>query len=91
MINKSKNKQYSKIWMTRWQLFIMFWLSVFFIADIYYNKCAHLEALCITLVTSIIATIIPYFAKSFFETREQQRVSYNIMKYEDSKNDISEG
>lgn len=65
-------KQYSKVWMTRWQLFVMFWLSVFFIADIYFNHCEHLETLCITLVTSIIATVVPFFAKSYFETKQEK-------------------
>lgn len=87
---KTKIKQYSKSWITKWQYFTMFWLSVFFIADIYFNHCEHLEALCITLVTSIIATIIPYFAKSYFETKEQERMNYTLMKYEDNK-DISDG
>lgn len=50
----------------------MFWLSVFFIADIYYNQCEHLEALCLTLVTSIVATMIPYFMKSYFETKAEK-------------------
>lgn len=50
----------------------MFWLSVFFVADIYYNQCEHLEALCLTLVTSIVATMIPYFMKSYFETKAEK-------------------
>ena len=65
-------KQYSKVWMTRWQAFVMFWLSVFFIADIYYNQCMHLETLCITLVTSIIGTVLGYFCKSYFETKAEK-------------------
>lgn len=68
------SKQYSKVWMTRWQAFVMFWLSIFFIADIYFNQCEHLETLCITLVTSIVATMIPYFAKAYFETKEQKKM-----------------
>lgn len=58
--------------MDRWQYFVMFWLSVFFIADIHYNQCEHLEALCLTLVTSIVATMIPYFMKSYFETKAEK-------------------
>lgn len=50
----------------------MFWLSAFFIADIHYNQCEHLEALCLTLVTSIVATMIPYFMKSYFETKAEK-------------------
>lgn len=74
--NQNK-KQYSKVWMTRWQVFVMFWLSVFFVVDIVFNKAANLETLCITLVTSIIATMIPYFAKSYFETKQEKLMEFN--------------
>lgn len=70
-MEKSK-KQYSKQWISRWQYFVMFWLSIFFITDTFFNHCEHLETLCITLVTSIIATMIPYFAKSYFETKQEK-------------------
>lgn len=66
--------------MTRWQIFVMIWLSVFFIADIYYNRCEHLETLCITLVTSIITTMIPYFAKSYFETKQEKLIEHSEEK-----------
>lgn len=69
---RESKKQYSKQWMNRWQYFVMFWLSVFFVADCYFNHCEHLETLCITLVTSIIATMIPYFVKSYFETKQEK-------------------
>lgn len=69
---RENKKQYSKQWMNRWQYFVMFWLSVFFVADCYFNHCEHLETLCITLVTSIIATMIPYFVKSYFETKQEK-------------------
>lgn len=65
-------KQYSKQWMTRWQVFCMVWLSAFFVFDIYFNHCEHLESLCITLVTSIIGTVIGYFCKSYFETKAEK-------------------
>ena len=70
------HKQYSKVWMTRWQVFTMFWLSVFFIADIVMNQCIHLETLCITLVTSVIPTILGYFCKAYLETKEEKRLQY---------------
>lgn len=69
---EKQNKQYSKQWISRWQYFVMLWLSIFFIADTFFNHCEHLETLCITLVTSIIATMIPYFAKSYFETKQEK-------------------
>ena len=65
-------KQYSKVWMTRWQLFVMFWLSVYFIVDIIYYKGININNIVMALVTSVIATVIPYFAKSYLETKEEK-------------------
>lgn len=65
-------KQHSKMWIDRWQVFVMFWVSIFNIADIFFNKAEHLLELCITLVTSIVATMIPFFAKSYFETKQEK-------------------
>lgn len=87
MLNKKENKkQYSKQWMTKWQQFVMLWLSVFFIADIALNCAEHLETLCITLVTSIVATMIPYFAKSYFETKQEKLMENNeVNMFEESE------
>ena len=82
-----KKIQYSKQWMNRWQAFVMFWLSVFFVADVYYNHCEHLETLCITLVTSIIATMVPYFAKSYFETKQEKLMELQEKEYEEYEED----
>lgn len=73
--------------MTRWQIFVMFWLSVYFAADIYYNHCEHLENLCLTLVGSIIATMIPYFAKSYFETKQEKKMQQldEVAEYEEKQ------
>lgn len=67
-----QSKQHSKMWIDRWQWFVMFWVSVFNIVDIIFNKADHLLELCITLVTSIVATMIPFFAKSYFETKQEK-------------------
>lgn len=65
-------KEYSKIWMSNWQSFVMFWCSVFFVADIYFNKAEHCVELCICLVTSIAAIFIPYLAKSYFGKKQEE-------------------
>lgn len=65
-------KEYSKQWMTGWQYFVMFWCSVFFIADIICNKAEHCVELCICLVTSIAAIFVPYLAKSYFGKRNEE-------------------
>lgn len=88
-INK---KQYSKVWMTRWQFFTMFWLSVYFIVDIIYYKAININNIIIALVTSIVATVIPYFAKSYFETKEEKANEIylnNKQQLEDAMNNLS--
>ena len=67
-------KEYSKNWLDRWQYFVMFWLSVFYVIDIIKNDAIHLETLSITLVTSIIAVIVPYFVKSYFGKKQEEIV-----------------
>lgn len=71
----------------------MFWLSVYFSADIYYNHCEHLENLCLTLVGSIIATMIPYFAKSYFETKQEKKMQQldEAVEHEESDDLKTEG
>ena len=62
----------------------MFWLSVFYVTDIIKNDAIHLETLSITLVTSIIAVIIPYFVKSYFGKKQEE-----IIRLQE-KNDVIE-
>lgn len=77
-------KEYSKSWLNRWQYFVMFWLSIFYIIDIIKNDAIHLETLSITLVTSIIAVIVPYFVKSYFGKKQEE-----IIRLQE-KNDVIE-
>lgn len=65
-------KEYSKVWMNTWQYFVMFWCSVFFIADIICNQAEHCVELCITLVTSVAATFVIYLPKAYFGKRNEE-------------------
>ena len=62
----------------------MFWLSIFYVIDIIKNDAIHLETLSITLVTSIIAVIVPYFVKSYFGKKQEE-----IIRLQE-KNDVIE-
>lgn len=75
-IKRMTKRQYSKQWLDRWQFFVMFWLSIFFVADIWFNHCEHLEQLCITLVTSTVVVIVPYFVKSYLETNKEEELKF---------------
>lgn len=66
------HKQYSKVWMTRWQLFSMFNIEVYVIADIIFNRAVNINNVVIALISGVIVSLIPYFAKAFLETREDK-------------------
>lgn len=75
-------KQYSKVWMTRWQVFVMFWVSVYLVADIYCNQALNAVTIVNSLVISIVAVMVPYFAKSYFETKQEERTRLQEQKME---------
>lgn len=93
-VNKKQKtkRQYSKVWMTVWQGFVMFWLSIYFIVDIIYYKAMNINNVIIALVTSVVATVIPYFCKSYFETKEEKANEIylnNKQQLEDTLNNLS--
>lgn len=67
-------KQYSKVWMTRWQFFSMFNIELYIIADIIYNRAININNVVIALISGVIVSLIPYFAKSFLETKEDKKI-----------------
>lgn len=86
-------KEYSKIWISRWQNFVMLWCSIFFVADIICNKAEHSVELCTTLVVSIAAVFIPYLAKSYFGKRNEEELKmiqneYSDEYYENAEDDL---
>lgn len=91
---KQKTKiQYSKLYMTLWQAFVMFWLSVYFVVDIIYYKAININNIVLALVTSVVATVIPYFCKSYFETKEEKTNEIylnNKQQLEDAMNNLSD-
>ena len=85
----NNEREYSKIWITRWQNFVMVWCSIFFVADIIFNHAEHSVELCTTLVISIAAIFVPYLAKSYFGKRneEENKIIANGMIPDDSEDD----
>lgn len=78
-------KQYSKVWMTRWQVFCMVWISIYLGVDIVINKGLNVNNIVVLLVSSIIASLIPYFAKSYLETKEDKKMQLEQLKYQNSQ------
>ena len=83
-IAQRTEKEYSKLWISNWQFFVMFWCSVFFIADIICNGAEHSVELCTTLVISIAAIFIPYLAKSYFGKRNEEELKMIKEDYSDN-------
>lgn len=83
----NNEKEYSKIWITSWQYFVMFWCSVYFIADIVFNQAEHSVELCTTLVISIAAIFVPYLAKSYFGKKNEELLKQqNDFEFEQEEN-----
>lgn len=82
-------KEYSKQWMNKWQYFVMFWCSVFFIADIIFNHAEHCVELCVCLVTSVAATFVVYLPKAYFGKRneEENKLVNEFQKLENTQID----
>lgn len=83
--NVKTPKQYSKVWMTRLQLFSMFWISIFLCYEIFVNGAQNAVEIVKLLVISVIGSIVPYMCKSFLETKEDKRLQLERYKY-DSNN-----
>lgn len=90
---KQTPKEYSKRWLSLWQYFVMFWCSVFFIADIWFNQAEHCVELCVCLVTSIAATFAIYLPKAYFGKRneEENKLIEKYIGLTGNEEDISEG
>lgn len=58
--------------MNTWQMFVMFWCSIFFVADIFFNQAEHCVELCICLVTSVAATFVVYLPKAYFGKKNEE-------------------
>lgn len=73
---------FTKIWMNRLLWFCIIWISAsYLLAAFGYSEIA--ETLSQTACTVIIGTVIPYFVKSFFETKEEKKNEIEISKVRD--------
>lgn len=85
---QTTKKQYSKVWMTHHQVLAWFWISVYLGIDIYYNHGENVNNIVVLLISSIIATVIPYFAKSYFETKAEKQNETNNIKVEETNEEV---
>lgn len=79
-MSKSKIAEYSKVWITLWQLFCMFWISVYLISDIKQNQGLNSETIVQSLIVSIVAIFIPYLAKAFLGKMKEEETRLKEME-----------
>lgn len=83
--DKQKTQTFTKRWVSR-----LLWFSCFWITASYYlafkGKEVIAEELSSTVATIIVGTILGYFLKSYFETKEEKKCEYqNLISSEDEE------
>lgn len=72
-VSKKKIIEYSKLWVTLWQLFCMIWISIYLISDIKQNRGLNSEQVVLSLIASIVAVFIPYLVKAFLGKLNEEK------------------
>lgn len=72
-VSKRKIIEYSKLWITLWQLFCMIWISIYLISDIKQNSGLNSEQVVLSLIASIVAVFIPYLVKAFLGKLNEEK------------------
>ena len=68
-------RTYTKTWVSRLLWFSCIWISLSYVLA-FLGKEQIAESLSETVATVIIATMLGYLCKSFFETREEENLKY---------------
>lgn len=70
-----KSSTYSKKWVSRLLACGCIWITLSYVLA-FMDKVQIAESLSSTVATVVIATILGYLCKSFFETREEEKLKY---------------
>lgn len=84
MIFEFLKRTYTKKWVSRLLWFSCIWISLSYVLA-FLGKEQIAESLSETVATVIIATILGYFLKSFFETREEENLKYKREQQENGR------
>lgn len=80
-MNEKKKQTYSKKLMTVYSLFIIIWITwSYVLATLGYKEIA--QDLSSNVVIVGVAAILGYFGKSFFETKEEEKMKLEWQKIE---------
>lgn len=74
-IERSKDDTTTKKWLSRLLCCSCVWITLSYVLAFFGHEQIA-ESLSETVATVIIATILGYLCKSFFETREEERLKY---------------
>ena len=78
-ITEAKKMQFSKKWLTIIMVCSIFWITFSYILA-FMDKAEIAQELSDGIVKVVIAALLGYFLKSFFETREEEK---NKIKYKE--------
>ena len=70
-----KNTTFSKVWVSRLLWLGCIWITLSYVLA-FCNKVQIAETLSGTVASVIIAVILGYLCKSYFETKEEEKVKY---------------
>ncbi len=79
---RSNFKTFSKLWVSRLMYIAVIDIQLSYVLA-FMGKDQIAETLSITVVTEIIGVMAVYFAKSFLETKEQERIRLQEKEMED--------
>ena len=86
-ITKRVQKTFTKKWVSRLLWFGCIWITLSYVLA-FFDKMQIAESLSTTVASVIIATILGYLCKSFFETKEEKRLEFEKEKYNSFGGDI---
>ena len=75
IVIESIKNTFTKKWVSRLLWFGCLWITLSYVLA-FLGKDQIAESLSQTVATVIIATILGYLCKAFFETREEERLKY---------------
>lgn len=81
IIFNNKKSTFTKKWVSRLLWFGCIWITLSYILA-FRGAVQIAESLSSTVVSVMIATILGYLCKSFFETREEEKLKFEREKYQ---------
>ncbi|MBQ8249065.1 MAG: hypothetical protein IJY93_04185 [Clostridia bacterium] len=85
IILESLKRTFTHVWVSRLLWFSCIWISLSYVLA-FLGKEQIAESLSETVATVIVATVLGYLCKSFFETREEENLKYKREQQKNTEN-----